>query len=145
MEDSGKAPTDHERYEAEIQEAQEEIASIQLELDAVLDEEARDIVYKVDKITLKLERDPPAQEKQKLREELEILLTDPHYAKYSAIVTRIMDAEVRHWVYTSHLGPVNAPPAGPLQEISAPETGALAGDGKAQSKSLSSLLFFTFT
>jgi hypothetical protein len=140
MEDLQKAPTKH--YEVEIQEAEKEIASVQLEVDAVLDEGARDIVYKLGKVRAALERGLHPQEKQRLDAELEILRNDPLFCKYFKVGVRLIDAQIRRDEYIERammIIPRESRPAAPLQEIPALETVAVVGDGKnAESKSLPS-------
>jgi hypothetical protein len=140
MEDSGKPPTKH--YEVEIQEAEKEIASIQLEVDAVLDEGARDIDYKLGKVRAALERDLHPQEKQRLLAEREILRKDPHFCKYFKVCVRLTKAKIRRDNYIQRammMIPWESRPAAPLQEIPALETVAVVGDEKnAESKSLPS-------
>jgi hypothetical protein len=141
MEESQSPPTEQAHYEVEIQEAEKEIASLQLELDAVLDEGARDIVYKLRKIIAALKRDLHPQEQQRLLAEREILWNDPLFLKYFTVSSRKVDAEIRLRKNTARLRRITAqepPPVAPLQEIPVLETVAVVGDGKnAESKSKS--------
>jgi hypothetical protein len=143
MEESQSPPTEQAHYEVEIQEAEKEIASIQLEVDAVLDEGARDIVYKVRKIIAALERDLHPQEQQRLLAERDILWNGPLFLKYFEVSSRLLDAQIRREEYMARarmLIPRESPPAAPLQEIPVLETVAVVGDGKnAESKPLPSV------
>ncbi len=143
MDESQKPPTEQAHYEVQIQEAEKEIASLQLELDAVLDEGARDIVYKLRKIYAALEGDPHPQEQQRLDAEREILEKNPLFSKYFKVSSRKVDAEIRRDEYEGRARmsiPRESRPAAPRQEIPALETVPVVGDGKnAESKSLPSV------
>ena len=140
MGDSG-TPLTRRELEAKIQDAEKEIASIQFELDAVVDE-AQDILDKLRYIYMKLQSGPKPQEKQKLLEEEEILKGDPLYDKYWATYKALRNAEQergRSMRCLKMLKVIEALPATPLPENSALETAALLhGDKSAESKSLSS-------
>ena len=138
MEDSRK-PITREQIEAEIQEAEKEVALIQFQLDEVLNEGAQGILDKLNNIYSELEGDLPPQEKQKLREKREILYRDPLWTKCSATSMRLWRAKGRRDFSLKIMKRRDALPVTPLPETSVLETAALlVGDKSAESKSFSS-------
>ena len=93
---NSQTPISKRELEAEVQEAEQEIKSIELELKKLCDAGADDILERLAEIWDKITGSLPPGEDEKLRQESKILAGNPLYTGFMSTSLQLSRARARH-------------------------------------------------